>query len=119
MNESAALVPSNLAEKYQLKTGDIITVSLAERSVDFIVYGILPYWPSMYPDESPFLIANLDYIYDQAKILPYEVWLKMKPDAKVGPLVTKLASENIDLYSVKDVRSELATQKKHPRNNFV
>jgi len=119
MNESAALVPSNLAEKYQLKLGDIITVSLAERSADFIVYGILPYWPSMYPDESPFLIANLDYIYDQAKILPYEVWLKMKPDAKVGPLVTKLASENIDLYSVKDVRSELATQKKHPTRGGV
>lgn len=119
MNESAVLVPSNLAEKYQLKAGDIITVSLAERSVDFIVYGILPYWPSLYPDESPFIIANLDYIYDQATILPYEVWLKMKPDAKVAPLITKLAEENIDLYSVRDVRSELATQKKHPTRGGV
>lgn len=119
MNESAALVPSRLAEKYQLKPGDVFTVSLGEATLEFAVYGILPYWPSQYPDEQPFVIANLDYIYDQSPLIPYEVWLKMEPDAKVAPLITKLAEEGVDLYSVKDVRSELAAQSKHPTRGGV
>lgn len=119
MNESAALVPSNLAEKYQLKPGDVFTVSLGEATLEFAVYGIIPYWPSQYPDEKPFIIANLDYIYDQSPLIPYDVWLKMKPDAKVGPLMTKLSEQGVDLYSVKDVRSELAAQSKHPTRGGV
>ncbi|WP_068785004.1 ABC transporter permease [Paenibacillus phocaensis] len=119
MNESAALVPSNMAEKYKLKPGDVFTVALGEQTVEFAVYGILPYWPSQYPDQTPFIIANLDYIYDQVPLIPYEVWLKMKPGAKVAPLITKLADEGIELYSVDDVRSELAAQSKHPTRGGV
>ncbi|GIP48126.1 hypothetical protein J53TS2_17170 [Paenibacillus sp. J53TS2] len=119
MNESAALVPSTLAEKYKLKPGDVFTVALGEQTVEFAVYGILPYWPSQYPDQTPFIIANLDYIYDQVPLIPYEVWLKMKPGAKVAPLITKLANEGIELYSVDDVRSELAAQSKHPTRGGV
>ncbi|WP_178023087.1 FtsX-like permease family protein [uncultured Paenibacillus sp.] len=119
MNESAALVPSTLAEKYKLKPGDVFTVALGEQTVEFAVYGILPYWPSQYPDQTPFIIANLDYIYDQVPLIPYEVWLKMKPGAKVAPLITKLADEGIELYSVDDVRSELAAQSKHPTRGGV
>lgn len=119
MNESAALVPSNMAEKYKLKPGDVFTVALGEQTVEFAVYGILPYWPSQYPDQTPFIIANLDYIYDQVPLIPYEVWLKMKPGAKVAPLITKLADEGVELYSVDDVRSELAVQSKHPTRGGV
>ncbi|MCK8487797.1 FtsX-like permease family protein [Paenibacillus sp. MBLB2552] len=119
MNESAALVPSTMAEKYKLKPGDVFTVALGEQTVEFAVYGILPYWPSQYPDQTPFIIANLDYIYDQVPLIPYEVWLKMKPGAKVAPLITKLANEGIELYSVDDVRSELAAQSKHPTRGGV
>ncbi|MGG6309965.1 ABC transporter permease [Paenibacillus macerans] len=119
MNESAALVPSNMAEKYKLKPGDVFTVALGEQTVEFAVYGILPYWPSQYPDQTPFIIANLDYIYDQVPLIPYEVWLKMKPGAKVAPLITKLAAEGIELYEVADVRSELVAQSKHPTRGGV
>ncbi|MNW37014.1 FtsX-like permease family protein [compost metagenome] len=119
MNESAALVPSNLAEKFKLKTGDVITVSIGDQAIDFAVYGIIPYWPSQYPDQAPFIVANLDYIYDQSPLIPYEVWLKMKPGALVGPLMKKLNDQGVELYSVKDVRSELTTQSKHPTRGGV
>ncbi|WP_223066397.1 ABC transporter permease [Paenibacillus caui] len=119
MNESAALVPSNLAKKYQLKLGDIISVSLQDQMVDFTVYGIIPYWPTEYPDKTPFVIANLDYIYDQVPLIPYEVWLKMKPGAKVAPLISALTEKGIELSSVEDVRSELALQSKLPTRGGV
>ncbi|MNZ69613.1 FtsX-like permease family protein [compost metagenome] len=119
MNESAALVPSNLAEKFKLKPGDVFSVSIGEQTIDFAVYGIIPYWPTQYPDDTPFIVANLDYIYDQSPLVPYEVWLKMKPGAKVAPLMKTLSEQGVELYSVKDVRSELTAQSKHPTRGGV
>ncbi|MCQ6558228.1 ABC transporter permease [Paenibacillus mendelii] len=117
--EQAAVIPSKIAERYQLKLGDVVSVGLTDGMIDFVVVGIVPYWPSQYPDKSPFIIANLDYIYDQVPLLQYDVWLKMKPDAKTGPLITELQKQGIDLASVEDVRQELLTQSKHPTRGGV
>ncbi|GAA0135853.1 hypothetical protein YSY43_26930 [Paenibacillus sp. YSY-4.3] len=119
MNEAAAIIPSNFAEKYKLKQGDIFSVSLTDGAIDLAVYGIVPYWPSQYPDEKPFIIANLDYINDQLPLIPYQVWLKMEEGAKVAPLMEKLKEKQIELYSVEDVRTVLSVQSKHPTRGGV
>ncbi|MCU6709436.1 ABC transporter permease [Paenibacillus sp. J5C_2022] len=117
--EHGAIIPSGVAEKYQLKLGDIVSVGFTDGMVEFTVMGILPYWPTLYPDQAPFLIANLDYLYDQLPIMPYEVWLKMKPNAPAAPIVEKLLEANIEIASFEDVRSELITQSKHPTRGGV
>jgi putative ABC transport system permease protein len=119
MREEAAIIPSSVAEKYQLKLGDVVSVGLQDGMIDFIVYGIVPYWPSQYPDQSPFIIANLDYIYDQVPIIQYDVWLKMKPGALTGPIMKQLQDKGIELADVKDVRIELAKQAKLPSRGGV
>ncbi|MBW7453789.1 ABC transporter permease, partial [Paenibacillus sepulcri] len=119
MYEQAAIIPSGVAEKYQLKLGDVVSVGLQEGMIDFVVVGIVPYWPAQYPDQSPFVIANLDYIYDQVPIIPYDVWLKMKPGALTGPIMKELESQGIELAGVQDVRIELAAQAKHPTRGGV
>jgi putative ABC transport system permease protein len=118
--EQAVIIPSNYAEKHALKEGDLITMSIQQQPMEFIVVGILPYWPSQYPDQTPFFITNLEYLYDQAPITPYEVWLKMKPDAKVTPIIEALQAKNIELAAVpKDVRNVLIAEKKHPARGGV
>jgi putative ABC transport system permease protein len=117
--EQAVIIPSNYAKKNALKAGDLISITIGQQPVEFIIVGILPYWPSQYPDQTPFFITNLEYLYDQAPVIPYDVWLKMKPDAKVSPIVDSLQSKNIQLVSVKDVRNELITEKKHPARGGV
>ncbi|KIL41778.1 permease component [Gordoniibacillus kamchatkensis] len=117
--EQAAIVPTGFAKKYQLKEGDLVTISIAQTPVEFVIVGMLPYWPSQYPDQKPFFVVNLDYVYDQAPIVPYEVWLKMKEGAKVAPLLEALQAKNIGVASVKDVRNELITQGKHPARGGV
>ncbi len=117
--EHAALVPSGIAEKYQLKLGDTISVGLPDGMIEFAIVGILPYWPSQYPDKSPFVIANLDYIYDQVPIIQYDVWMKMEEGAKVAPMMEQMQKAGIDLVSIKDVRNELLIQSKHPTKGGV
>ncbi|MGI2292877.1 ABC transporter permease [Paenibacillus sp. GXUN7292] len=117
--EHAAIIPTNVAEKYQLKLGDSISVGFQDGMLEFAIVGILPYWPTQYPDKTPFIITNLDFIYDQLPIIPYDVWIKMKPEAKLAPLVEYLQKNGVDLASVTDVRSELLTQAKHPTRGGV
>ncbi|QGQ95532.1 FtsX-like permease family protein [Paenibacillus psychroresistens] len=117
--EQAALVSTAFAEAHQLKEGDLITVSMQQKNVELVVVGIIPYWPSEYPDKMPFFITNLSYLYDQMPLIPYDVWLKMKPDAKVTPLVEALSAKQIQLSSVRDVRNELITEKQHPSKGGV
>ncbi|MGO4374742.1 FtsX-like permease family protein, partial [Paenibacillus sp. MCAF20] len=52
-------------------------------------------------------------------LIPYEVWLKMKPDAKVAPIIESLQQAGVGLASVKDVRTELISQSKLPTRGGV
>lgn len=117
--EQAVIIPTSFAEKNHIKEGDIINISIQQQQVEFVVVATVPYWPSQYPDQTPFFIANLEYIYDQAPIVPYEVWLKMKDGGKVTPIVEALTAKQIEIASVKDVRNELIIQKKHPSRGGV
>jgi len=79
----------------------------------------VPYWPSQYPDEMPFFVVNLDYIYDQIPLIPYEVWLDMEDLALVTPVVEALAEKGIEVAEVRDVRTELVRQERHPSRGGV
>jgi len=114
-----ALVSSNLAKKFNLKPGDQVQAMLSEEPVTFVVAAVLPYWPAQYPDESPFIVANLDYIYDEAPLMQYDVWLKMKPDAKTPDIIPALQKKGIEIASISDARNELIVQSKHPARGGV
>ncbi|WP_378107800.1 FtsX-like permease family protein [Cohnella cellulosilytica] len=114
-----AFISSNVAKKFDLKRGDMVQTVIQEQTIEFIILDVVPYWPSLYPDQTPFLIANLGYIYDQAPLIPYDVWLKMEPDAKVQEIIPVLQEKGIELASVSSMRSELTTQSKHPARGGV
>lgn len=119
MFEQSVIVPERIAEKYQLQPGDLISIAMQGKQIEFVVVGILPYWPSQYPNETPFYIANLEYIYDQVPIIPYEVWLRMEDGALTTPVIEALQEQGIGLASVEDVRIELVAQQRHPARGGV
>lgn len=117
--EQAVIIPSSVAEKYQLKQNDLINISIDNQMLEFMIVAIVPYWPSQYPEQSPFFITNLEYIYDQVPIKPYDVWFKMQDGAKFRPANDAILEAGIDIASVRDVRSILAEQSKHPTRGGV
>ncbi|MCM3631274.1 ABC transporter permease [Paenibacillus glycanilyticus] len=114
--EQAVLVSEAFAKKHSLKEGDPVTIQVGydNTPVEFVVAGIVPYWPSLYEDESPFFIANLDYIYQQVEKTPYEVWLNMKDGAKLSSVLDMLADRGIEVSSVRDARGERIDRRNHP-----
>ncbi|RKP56962.1 ABC transporter permease [Cohnella endophytica] len=119
--EQAVLISKDFADKHGLKEGDPIklTIGYDNEPVDLVVVGIVPYWPSLYPEESPFFVANLDYLYQQIEKIPYEVWLKMKKGAKLAPALDELADRGIAITQVEDARGELVLRRNHPAQGGV
>lgn len=112
--ESAVIVSQAAAERYSLKPGDTVKLTVNRASLDGLIVAVIPYWPRLYPSEMPFFIANLNYIQEYTPLAPYEVWLKMEEGARVQPIVEALARENIYLVYARDVRNEIAIAAAHP-----
>lgn len=119
--EQAVLVSEPFAARYGLQPGDPLrlTIGYDNPPVDFVVVGIVPYWPSMYPDESPFFIANLDYVYQQIEKIPYEIWLNLKEGAPLAPILATLADSGIAVAQADDARGELIEMRNHPAQGGV
>ncbi len=119
--EQAVLVSGAFAERYGLKEGDPLRISIGYDNVpvDFVVVGIIPYWPSMYPDESPFFVVNLDYIYQQIEKIPYDVWLNLEDGAKLASVLETLADRGISIAQADDARGELIERRNHPAQGGV
>lgn len=111
----AVLVSKNLLESGNFKLGDSMTLLLHKQKIDFVIVGVVPYWPALYADKAPFAIANLNYVTEQSAIAPYKIWLKLTPSAMLTPGLDYLAKKNISVISVKDARSELALAKRDPQ----
>ncbi|MBP1996098.1 FtsX-like permease family protein [Paenibacillus eucommiae] len=119
--EQAVLVSEAFAGRYGLKEGDPLRITLGYDNVpvDFVVVGIVNYWPSLYPEESPFFVANLDYVYQQIEKIPYDVWLNLKEGAKLAPVLETLAERGVSVARVDDARGELAERRNHPAQGGV
>lgn len=118
-HEAAMLVSEKFLEKYQLEPGTIVTLVIKQKPVDFILYAGVPYWPTLYPDEAPFFIVNLDYVQDQTPMEPYEVWIRLKENGSVADMVKTLAEKEIYLISIEHNRNEMLRELKHPSRGGV
>jgi len=80
---SNLLVSTDFAAKQGLRVGDKISLQMndleAAHEVPFIVAGFVRLFPTVYTEEAPFLVGNLDYAFEQqGGQYPYEVWLRLR-----------------------------------------
>jgi len=69
------------------------------RRVPFEIVGLLDYFPTLYPEDGPFFVANLDYLFEQqGSAFPYEVWLDVEPGTTAGRIEQGML--DLDLRSI-------------------
>jgi putative ABC transport system permease protein len=86
LNLDGVLVPTSLMTENGVALGDQLAVSITVGTVtynrDFIVVGSYDYFPTVFPNDKPTLIANLDSIFNYPEdVEGYQMWLKLKPGA--------------------------------------
>jgi putative ABC transport system permease protein len=85
-NPAAALVSSSYAAQRGLRVGDQVTVSMNDvgetQDIPMVIAGLVDHFPTLYNENGPFLIGNLDYSFEeQGRPYPYELWMDLAPDA--------------------------------------
>ncbi len=77
------LVSRDFMERNSLKVGDPLRLNVEAAGefadVEFIIAAPLDYFPTMYPQDGPFFVAQLDYLHESmGGQFPYNVWLDME-----------------------------------------
>ncbi|MDQ5850775.1 MAG: ABC transporter permease, partial [Chloroflexota bacterium] len=83
-NDNGLLASRGFMAQQGLEVGARIILQLHDleeaRSVPFAIVGMLDYFPTLYPEDGAFFVANLDYLFQQqGGEFPYEVWLDVAP----------------------------------------
>lgn len=113
-DEAVVLVSADLAKRVGLKTGDRLTAKLSGSEAAFVVGGVVAYWPGRLPEQGEFVVSNLTYLQDLLGLAPYDVWVRLAPDATALSLVQEMQSRGIKLSALSDAGSQLAAGRREP-----
>ncbi|MDF2963802.1 MAG: hypothetical protein K0S39_5537, partial [Paenibacillus sp.] len=138
---SAVLISRTLADQHNIKVGDHLYAGWnGVESTMFNVFGIVDYWPSWNPNPSfsekaavttaptgnaanaknkkikaPMLIVgHLSYIQNNMALEPYDVWMKLKPNATSQDLYKALEEKETPVTKLNDAKQELIRSKNDP-----
>ncbi|TVY10091.1 ABC transporter permease [Paenibacillus cremeus] len=142
VDPSAVLISRSIADQFNLKPGDHIYAGWSGvEAAMFNIYGIIDYWPSWNPNPNfsdksatssagtaanknaktstkvkyPMLIVgHLSFIQNNLALEPYDVWLKLKPDASSQQLYQSLEDKNIPVTKLNDAKQLLIRAKNDP-----
>ncbi len=98
--QDAILVPRQVAAEYQLEMGSRINLNVlvdeqTRVAYDLTVVGIFDYFPTMFHDEVPMLVTNLEYLQSQGGgLLPYGIWMRTDPKTEPSKLVQGIISRS-------------------------
>jgi putative ABC transport system permease protein len=105
---SALLVDRDTWDLMNLNIGDHVKVGvrIGERyDLDFRVAGVVDYFPTLYPGEDAFFLANLEYIFESmGGLQPYDVWLRTNPDSDTRAIIQGVNHLGVAVVRVLDAR---------------
>ncbi|MCD6520095.1 MAG: FtsX-like permease family protein [Anaerolineae bacterium] len=127
VDNSALLVSPNFLSDFSLNIGDRVELGVniggETRSMDFIIAGVLKYFPTYYPDEENaqyLFVANLDYIFEQmGGVFPYDVWIRTDPGVDPEKLQEQLADYDIHVVSMRGSREVIEREQARPERTGV
>lgn len=123
---TAVLISRSMASQHGLNTGDLIQIGwYGADTAEFIVYGIVDYWPTWNPGAGGasqsaaddggsaaaaampnLVIGNLSYIQSSVALEPYEVWLKLKEGSSSRNVYQAITDKSYDITSLADANQE-------------
>ncbi|SEO23925.1 ABC transporter permease [Paenibacillus sp. OV219] len=126
-NPKAVLISRSLADKFKVKPGDPLSAKWAGLdSANFIVYGIIDYWPGWNPlpaagdSENPdvrlpnLVVGHLSYIQNHLALEPYDVWIKLKKDTSSAVIYDDLIKKDVPVENLVDAGQLLIRSKNDP-----
>jgi putative ABC transport system permease protein len=115
----AVLVQRAFMTRHDLQIGDPLNLTvdvLGERArIEFVVVGALDLFPTLYPQDGPFFVGNLRYLFERlGGLYPYDVWLATTSDTTEA-VVAALNERGVPVISAWDARQIIAEEQRRPQ----
>ncbi|MDP6823827.1 MAG: ABC transporter permease, partial [Dehalococcoidia bacterium] len=80
--------------------------------LEFTIAGWIDTFPTHYPEDGPFVVANVDYIHRNFGESPWDIIATLGPGDNAGDLSNRLRALDIDIISAVDFTGELLKTRK-------
>jgi putative ABC transport system permease protein len=82
------IVPKSMLKEIGLKVGDQLNADIAvidqSTSLQLTIVGTYDYFPTVFPDQKPTLILNLESLFsDPEGVVGYDVWVGVRPNTNM------------------------------------
>ena len=119
LNRMNLLVSRDFWERNSLKIGDPLklTVNAAGefKLIDFTVAGVIDLFPTVYPQDGPFFIADLEYLFEQlGGLYPYDVWLTTDSSVPGQRIAQDVRALGVTLVTAEDARTLIDAEQSRP-----
>ncbi len=122
----AVLVSRSLAENLGVEVGDFITVTMptCKEKMDCVIFAIIDYWPTFNPNAiekkqrssipAEFIVGNLDYMYKELVLAPYDVWLKLEDGCTSAEIYAQLKELGTKIVRMSDTSQQIIALRNDP-----
>jgi putative ABC transport system permease protein len=119
MDPAYLLVSRGFLARNGLAVGDPLrlTVGVAGEfhEIEFVVAGPLDLFPTLYPQDGPFFVGNLDYVYEGlGGTFPYDVWLATDPGMPGEEIVDGVRDLGLAVVADSDARGIIFAEQTRP-----
>ncbi len=113
------LVSSSFLTQQGLTVGDPLRLTVGAAGdyaeVSFTIVGSLGLFPTLYPQDGPFFVANLDHIHNAlGGTYPYDVWLATDASADSDTVVDGVRDLGLVVVTARDARQAIAAEQTRP-----
>lgn len=119
LDSRALLVERGFLTRNSLNVGDPLRLELTmgseRRMVEFVVRGMLDLFPTLYAEDGPFFVGNLDYAFQQmGDEYPYDVWLATDGQHSTAAIVADLRKIGFRILNHDDAREIVLQEQTQP-----
>lgn len=113
------LVSREFLARHSLAVGDPLRLTIGAAGdfadIDFVVAGPLDLFPTQYPQDGPFFVANLDYVHEGlGGTYPYNVWLAADPEAGRQFIIEGTRQLGFAVVAGQDARETILSEQNRP-----
>lgn len=114
--DDAILASYSYLQKNKLNIGDTIQIRSGNQVIPFVLRGGVGYFPTVYPSDGDFFLANIDYIIGITGDQPYNIFMKLKSGTKPNAIRDELAKlPEFPIYQVTDTQALVTVERSRPQ----
>ncbi len=119
VDPAGVLVSRDFLARHGLKVGDPLRLTVSTEGeaheIAFTIVGPLKLFPTLYPQDGPFFVANLDTIHQgMGGVFPYNVWLTTDPDVPGEAILAGVRERGLIIVTASDARATILAEQTRP-----